>query len=73
MDEDVWHQKIEEGFRLLYDKAASLGGLISGEHGIGYAKKLYMKRLLGDQQIQLMKGIKSVFDPKGILNPSKIV
>lgn len=73
MNEDIWNEKIQEGFKRLYDKAASLGGLISGEHGIGYAKKLYMKRLLGEQQIQLMKGIKGVFDPKGILNPSKII
>lgn len=73
MDENIWQEKIHEGFIRLYDKAQSLGGLISGEHGIGYAKKSYMKRLLGEQQVLLMKGIKEVFDPHYILNPSKII
>jgi len=60
-------------FDLMYEKAASFGGLISGEHGIGYAKKAYMKRQLGNRQIELMRGIKRAFDPKNILNPGKII
>ena len=57
----------------IYKKAADLGGLISGEHGIGYGKKEYLASYLGDTQMRLMSGIKKVFDPKGILNPGKVI
>ena len=50
-----------------------LGGLVSGEHGIGYAKKSYLRQQVGDTQMLLMQGIKNVFDKKNILNPAKIV
>lgn len=73
LDETSWQSKITEGFDLLYDKAFSYGGLVSGEHGIGYAKKKYMKELLGEQQMLIMKGIKASFDPKKILNPGKVI
>lgn len=63
---------LEQVFDELYERAISVGGLVSGEHGIGYAKKHYMKRQLGDTQIELMNGIKKVFDPNNILNPGKI-
>ena len=55
-----------------YKKAEELGGLVSGEHGIGYAKKSYMKKQYGNEQIALMQGIKAAFDPKNILNPGKV-
>ncbi len=57
----------------MYEKASEFGGLISGEHGIGLDKKQYLFNLLGDNQISLMKGIKKVFDPNGILNPDKVI
>ena len=57
----------------MYKKSEEYGGLVSGEHGIGYAKREYLKNQLGEDQLQLMAGIKGVFDPKGILNPEKIV
>lgn len=60
-------------FDEMYQKAKEVGGLVSGEHGIGYAKKGYMKDVLGENQVLLMKGIKKVFDPNNILNPGKIV
>ena len=56
----------------MYERANQVGGLVSGEHGIGYAKKGYMKQQLGETQIELMNGIKKVFDPNNILNPGKI-
>jgi glycolate oxidase len=49
-----------------------MGGTISGEHGIGIHKAKYLEWELGLVQIELMKGIKKVFDPKGIMNPGKI-
>ena len=55
-----------------YAKCAELGGQVSGEHGIGYAKKEYLRESVGDAAMGLMAGIKQVFDPKGILNPGKI-
>jgi glycolate oxidase len=49
-----------------------LGGLVSGEHGIGYAKREYLQRQYGATPIALMQGIKRVFDEKNILNPGKV-
>ncbi len=73
LDEISWKQKINDVFRDFYSKARELQGKVSGEHGIGIAKLPY---LLADESIAvqtLMKGIKAVFDPKNILNPSKVV
>jgi len=55
-----------------YAKCAELGGQVSGEHGIGYAKKEYLRESVGETAMGLMAGIKAVFDPKGLLNPGKI-
>lgn len=73
IDSVVWSEKLKKGFELLYDKAFSLGGLVSGEHGIGLAKKAYMEKQVGPKQMDLMRGIKSVFDPNYILNPGKVI
>ncbi|MBU1142872.1 MAG: 2-hydroxy-acid oxidase, partial [Firmicutes bacterium] len=73
LTDEMWKKKVSEGFQLMYEKAFSFGGLVSGEHGIGYAKKEYMVKLLGDKQISIMKGIKQTFDPKNILNPGKVI
>jgi glycolate oxidase len=72
MDENLWQQKLQQAFDKLYKKAEKMNGLVSGEHGIGYAKKQYLKESLGENQIKIMKQIKNVFDPKNILNPGKI-
>ena len=73
LDEKAWHEKRDVGFKALYEKAFSYGGLVSGEHGIGYAKKEYMKKQLGETQLSIMRGIKASFDPKHILNPGKVI
>ena len=57
---------------LIYAKAHELEGKVSGEHGIGFAKKPYLSRSLSTDAIALMQGIKQVFDPKNLLNPHKI-
>lgn len=62
------HQVME----LVYEKAKELGGQVSGEHGIGYAKKPYLRESLPEVNLQLMNSIKKAFDPKNILNPHKI-
>ncbi len=73
LSEQKWQKALEIGFDKMYDKAFELGGLVSGEHGIGYAKKAYMERQVGPAQMTLMRGIKQVFDPNNILNPGKIL
>lgn len=73
MDCEDWKSKSKQAFDLLYSKAKEFGGQVSGEHGIGYAKKEYLFKQLGDNQIELMRGIKKVFDPNNILNPDKVV
>lgn len=67
-----WEKVKERSFELMYKKAEELGGLVSGEHGIGYAKKEFLKKQYGETPIALMQGIKRVFDEKNILNPGKI-
>ena len=70
-DED-WERTLNACFDRMYAKAVELGGLVSGEHGIGYAKKDFLRRQYGQTPIALMQGIKQVFDPKNILNPGKV-
>ena len=70
-DQD-WETKIPEGIGEIFKLTVSLGGTLSGEHGIGIAKKPYMSIALGEANLELMRGIKRVFDPHGILNPGKI-
>ncbi|MBO7292862.1 MAG: FAD-binding oxidoreductase [Clostridia bacterium] len=72
LDEGAWRRVLDESFDQMYKKAEALGGLVSGEHGIGYAKKEYLKAQYGETPIALMQGIKRVFDEKNILNPGKI-
>ncbi len=72
LDEEAWKQKLDQAFALLYAKAREMGGLVSGEHGVGYAKKAYMAESCKETQLALMRGIKAAFDPNGILNPGKI-
>ena len=67
-----WEATLTACFDKMYAKAVELGGLVSGEHGIGYAKKDFMRRQYGETPIALMQGIKQVFDPKNILNPGKV-
>ena len=72
LDADVFRKQTAEFMADIYKKAAELGGLISGEHGIGYGKKDYLAEFAGPVNMRLMKGIKETFDPKMILNPGKI-
>ncbi|MCP3176876.1 FAD-binding protein [Desulfuromonas sp. KJ2020] len=56
----------------LYEKVLDWGGTVSGEHGIGLAKKEYLARQIGAGGVRVMKRIKQSFDPEGLLNPGKI-
>jgi glycolate oxidase len=70
-DED-WNTKINDGIGEIFKLTVSLGGTLSGEHGIGIAKRPYMAIAMREANLTLMRGIKKAFDPKGILNPGKI-
>ena len=72
LDDEGWKRVLDDCFEKMYKKAEELGGLVSGEHGIGFAKKEYLKDQYGKTPIALMQGIKRVFDEKNILNPGKI-
>ncbi|WP_256013064.1 FAD-binding oxidoreductase [Desertivirga xinjiangensis] len=72
MSDDDWNFKLKEGIREIFELTVALGGTISGEHGIGLVQKEFMSVKYSDLHMNLMKGIKQVFDPNGILNPGKI-
>ena len=72
LGQEAWEATLSAIFDRMYEKSVELGGLVSGEHGIGYAKKEFLKRQYGETPIALMQGIKQVFDPKNILNPGKV-
>jgi D-lactate dehydrogenase (cytochrome) len=56
----------------MVDHALSVGGTCTGEHGIGIGKRSALVREHGAEAVQLMKRLKTSFDPDGILNPGKI-
>ncbi len=72
MEEDEFKRQVDEFMWDIYRKAQEVGGLLSGEHGIGYGKMTYLSELSGPVSMRLMEGIKEVFDPKMIMNPGKV-
>ncbi|MEY3498468.1 MAG: hypothetical protein RL308_137 [Bacteroidota bacterium] len=72
MSDENWNTEVTKGIREIFELTVLLKGTLSGEHGIGYVQKNYMDIAFSETQLQLMKGIKSIFDPNGILNPGKI-
>ena len=64
--------RVELAMKEIFDRALVLGGTITGEHGVGLAKKPFLKGAVGELNLEIMKQIKRTFDPKGILNPGKI-
>ena len=66
------NEEMKHILRCLFSLVKSLGGTISGEHGIGLIQKDYMDIVFNKTTLSLMEGIKKVFDPNGILNPEKI-
>jgi glycolate oxidase len=64
--------RIEEAFKEIFDEAIRLGGTITGEHGVGLAKKKFLPKFAGDAQMRVMRDLRRVLDPNGILNPGKM-
>ncbi len=73
LSEEDWKVACKKVMDALYAEAKALSGNVSGEHGIGHAKKEYLKESVGEKQVELMRGIKAAFDPNGILNPGKVI
>ena len=72
MKDQEWNEKVPKLVDEIYKLSVSLGGAISGEHGIGLIRKPFLPMSRDKVQLELMKGIKRLFDPKNILNPGKI-
>ncbi|MCB0699064.1 MAG: FAD-binding protein [Chitinophagales bacterium] len=72
MDDDKWNNELPVAITKIFKEVVAMGGTISGEHGIGLVQKGYMHLAFDETQLGLMKGIKNLFDPNGIMNPGKI-
>ena len=72
MKNEEWEDNGEKIIVELFKKLNTFEGKISGEHGIGFTKKKYLKYSRTEKEINLMKNIKREFDPSNILNPGKI-
>jgi glycolate oxidase len=72
LDDATWEKHLDTAIHEIFRLTVSLGGTISGEHGIGYAQKTYLPIALSATELDLMKKIKRAFDPNNILNPGKI-
>lgn len=72
MTDKEWEEELPKGITRIFELVKSLGGTISGEHGIGFVQKDYLNIVLSEANIELQKGIKKVFDPNGIMNPGKV-
>jgi glycolate oxidase len=64
--------RVEEAFKEIFDEAIRLGGTITGEHGVGLAKKSFLPKFAGDVQMRVLREFRRALDPAGILNPGKM-
>ncbi len=70
-NEDEIH-RVHVAFDEIFEEAIRLGGTITGEHGIGLAKKEFLPKFAGEAQMRVMRELRTALDPKGILNPGKM-
>ncbi|QEC53248.1 glycolate oxidase [Anseongella ginsenosidimutans] len=73
MNDEDWKNKLRLGIREIFQLTASLGGTLSGEHGIGYVQREFMDVIYPPAHLELLRAIKKAFDPNNILNPGKIL
>jgi glycolate oxidase len=72
MSDDDWNNRLKDGIKEIFELTVSLGGTLSGEHGIGLVQKGFMPIKYTKTHFELWRGIKQVFDKNGILNPGKM-
>lgn len=73
VSQEYWKDRLPVAVEELHRTVVAMGGTLSGEHGIGCLQKNNMPRAVGPAELQLMRDIKRVFDPNGILNPGKVL
>ncbi len=72
LSDDEWRDRLPDTITEIFRHCVSLGGSISGEHGIGWSQKPYLGLAISEAELDLMRSIKRTLDPAGILNPGKI-
>jgi glycolate oxidase len=72
LSDDEWRERLPDTIIEIFRHCVSLGGTISGEHGIGWSQKPYLKLAVSETELELMRKMKRMVDPKGILNPGKV-
>jgi glycolate oxidase len=70
-NQDEMH-RVEEAAKEIFTEAIRLGGTITGEHGVGLAKKMFLPAFAGDVQMRVLRDLRKTRDPNGILNPGKM-
>lgn len=73
LDERSWKEEVPRGIREIFRFVKSVGGTISGEHGVGLVQRPYLDLVFSKTELRLMRQIKKAFDPRGILNPGKVL
>ena len=69
---EEWYERARQAKREIFELTKSLNGMLSAEHGVGFIQKPYMDIFFGETHLAILRGIKKVFDPNGILNPQKL-
>jgi glycolate oxidase len=72
LSDEAWNEQLPKGIREIFRYVKSVGGTISGEHGVGYVQRPYLELVFNATELGLRRAIKQVFDPNGILNPGKV-
>jgi glycolate oxidase len=73
MDDARWNEALPGAIEEIFRLAVGLGGMISGEHGIGLTQKPWLPIALSETELAITRRIKRAFDPEGLLNPGKIL
>ncbi|MFN0152129.1 MAG: FAD-binding oxidoreductase [bacterium] len=73
LDDETWNERIPLAIREIFTHVKALGGTLSGEHGIGWVQRDYMPIVCSPEEIESMRRVKRALDPRGILNPSKVL
>jgi glycolate oxidase len=69
---EKWNETLPKVLQDLYELTAALGGMLSGEHGIGHKRKKYMRMFVSEEYLDMCRAIKRALDPNNVLNPGKI-